>query len=215
MTEKSEIIEFQRLTNVSRETLQRLTLYADLLRHWTRRINLISASTVDALWQRHFLDSAQVFDIAPPQARTWLDLGSGGGFPGLVIAVMAAECRPDLRITLVESDQRKAAFLRRVARETGVGAVVLAERAEALPPQRADVVSARALAPLDKLLGFAERHLSPGGTALFPKGARAAGEIKTARKSWQFALDLRPSLTDDKAAILKITELSRVSPRSP
>lgn len=210
MTAHQEQLKFQQVTNVSRETLERLNIYADLLRHWTGRINLIAASTVDALWQRHFLDSAQLFEIAPAGVWQWLDLGSGGGFPGLVIAAMAAESRPDSRITLVESDRRKAAFLRRVAREMGVTVIVLARRAENLEPQNAGVLSARALAPLDTLLAFAERHLSPGGVALFPKGARAESEIETARKSWQFALDVRRSLTDEKAFVLKITELARV-----
>ena len=137
---------FQSNANVSRETMERLDIYADLLRSWTKRINLVSNKTLPMLWQRHFLDSAQLFPFVTE--GLWLDVGSGGGFPGAVIAIMS----PDTPVTLVESDQRKAAFLRTVARETGVGFQVKAERMEALPPAQANRFSARALAPLTELL---------------------------------------------------------------
>jgi len=202
--------EFQGLANVSRETFARLDIYEGLLRRWNERINLVAKSTLDAIWIRHFLDSGQLLAHAPAESRSWVDLGSGGGFPGLVVAAMSPEIHSDLQVTLVESDARKATFLRTAAREMGLDVTVLNERAEELEPRNADVLSARALAPLDVLLSFAERHLAPGGVALFPKGARAKREIESVRKSWQFELDFRPSLTDEKAAILEITELSRV-----
>ncbi len=151
--------EFVEQTNVSRETLQRLDVYADLLRRWTCKINLISKSSLDVLWERHFLDSAQLLTFAPSTARIWVDLGSGGGFPGAVVAVLAAEMRPDLRVTLVEADQRKAVFLRTLLRETGVAGDVLAKRIEELPPLCADILSARALASLSDLLEFGHNTL--------------------------------------------------------
>lgn len=201
---------FAEAFDVSRETLERLDLYADLLRRWTRRINLVSKGTVEALWDRHFADSAQLLPLVPPSARRWTDLGSGGGFPGLVIAVLAAETHPDLHVTLIESDRRKAEFLRTVARETGIGTEVIVGRAEEVPGTEADVVSARALAPLTALLPLVDRHLAPGGTALLPKGAGHRRERAEALETWAFDCDNIPSRTDPGAVILKIGDIRRV-----
>jgi 16S rRNA (guanine527-N7)-methyltransferase len=196
--------------DVSRETLDKLIRYAELLEKWNPAINLVSKSTLATLWSRHMLDSAQVFDLMPQGARHWADLGSGGGFPGLVVAIVAQEKAPDLRVTLVESDRRKATFLSTVLRETGVTAAVLAERIEAVPPLGADVLSARALAALPQLLAFAEMHLAKDGVALFPKGSAWKPELSDARKIWSFALEEQPSVTDPEAVILKIQGVSRV-----
>ncbi len=201
--------EFADKMNVSRETLARLDLYADLLQRWTKKINLVSSSTLDALWTRHFLDSAQLFKVAP-KGGTWVDLGSGGGFPGAVVAVLAADSQSDLKVTLVESDQRKAAFLRTVLREMGVSACVLADRVERLEPMNADVLSARALASLEVLLGFAERHLVPTGRAVFPKGEKARDEIRDALEHWRFDCETYNSKTDPEAVILSIGDIQRV-----
>ncbi len=195
--------------NVSRETLDRLKLYADLLRRWNPTVNLVSPASLDHLWSRHILDSAQILDLSPA-AATWADLGSGGGFPGLVIAILAADERPALAVTMVESDARKCAFLATVARETGVTPRILTDRAEDVPPLAADVVSARALAPLSTLLGLAAPHLAPSGTGLFPKGARHQPEIEQALADWRFTYQKHPSLTDPAAVILSIKGLSRV-----
>jgi 16S rRNA (guanine527-N7)-methyltransferase len=196
--------------DVSRETTERLSRFADLLRKWNPSINLVSRTTLDSLETRHILDSAQLFDFKPAGARHWVDLGSGGGFPGLVIAILAAELAPTLRVTLIESDRRKATFLRTVARELDLKEVrVLAERIETVPPQDADVVSARALAPLPDLLAYAERHLAPGGIALFPKGARH-DEVDDGLASWRFEVQKFPSRTDPKAVILKLGAIARV-----
>ena len=159
--------------NVSRETTARLDAYAALLAKWNPAINLVARSTMTDFWTRHILDSAQLFDLAPPGARHWADLGSGAGLPGLVIAILAPERTLDLRVTLIDSDQRKAAFLIAALRETGVRAEVRAERIEDLAPLGADIITARALAPLPVLLAYAERHLSAGGAALFPKRRRS------------------------------------------
>lgn len=195
--------------DVSRETLGRLEIYADLLKRWNPRINLVAPSTLPDLWTRHIADSAQVFELAPPEARTWVDLGTGGGFPGLVVAVLAAELAPDLAVTCIESDQRKATFLRAVLRETGIKAEVRAERIEAAPAMNADVVSARALAALDRLLPMVQRHLKPGGIALFPKGDSYRSEVQQALESWRFAADTYQSQTNPNAVILKVGDIRR------
>ncbi len=196
--------------DVSRETLERLGLYEALLRKWNPAINLVSRTTLDAVWDRHFRDSVQVFDLAPKTARHWADLGSGGGFPGLVAAILAADEAPEMTFTLVESDGRKAAFLQAVARETGVAVAVRAERIEEAPPLSADIVTARALAPLARLLGLADRHMATGGTAMFPKGANFRDEVQQALESWRFSYQTMPSVTEPGAVVLAIGGISRV-----
>lgn len=199
---------FQEHFDVSRETLDLLERYADLLRKWNAKINLVSPSTIDSLWARHFLDSAQLWRLRP-LAGHWVDIGSGGGFPGLVIAILAQE-RADTSVTLVESDQRKAAFLRAVIRELGLSVRIIAKRIEEIEPLSADTLSARALAPLTKLLDYASRHLRPGGTALFLKGEKADLEIVEALEGWRFACEKHASITDAKSTTLAIGEISRV-----
>jgi 16S rRNA (guanine527-N7)-methyltransferase len=196
--------------SVSRETILRLEAYEELIRRWTPRINLVSSGTLDDLWSRHFADSAQLLDLAPKWASHWADLGSGGGFPGLVIAILAAEARPELETTLVESDQRKAAFLTTAARALGLSVEVLPERIESLPPIGADVLSARALGPLDTLLRHAQRHLAADGVALFPKGARVDAELAHALEHWRFSYQKEPSKTDATGVVLIIGGISRV-----
>ena len=198
--------KFAEQFDVSRETLNALSVFASLVKKWSPKINLIAPGTLPQIWSRHISDSAQLLSLAPETAQTWVDLGSGGGFPGLIIAVM----RPDLQVTLVESDQRKATFLRTASRETGAGAKVISKRIEQLEPMEADVVSARALASLEKLIEFAELHAAPDGTAIFPKGARHKTELAEAQKTWSFTYSSHPSLTDPEAAILKIGEIARV-----
>jgi len=195
--------------DVSRETLERLTAYVALIEKWTPRINLVSKASLPGIWDRHIRDSAQVFWEAPT-ARTWVDLGSGGGLPGLVVAILAKEMNPNLSVTLIESDQRKAIFLWTVARDLDLSCNVLTERIERAPVQSADVVSARAVADLSLLLGYADRHLAPDGAALFPKGARWPGELAAAQNDWRFTFDAVPSTTDPRAVILRIHGVSRV-----
>lgn len=197
------------LSGVSRETLARLQRLSDELARWNPAINLVARGTLADRWRRHIVDSAQVWALRPQGARLWADFGSGGGFPGLVVAILAAEQEPGLDVVLVESDRRKAAFLRHVLRDTGVTAQVLSDRIEALAPLNADTVSARALAPLDRLCGLTLPHLSPDGVALFPKGARHADEVATARRSWRFQLDTVPSLTDPGGVVLRMKGLTR------
>ncbi|EEX09053.1 16S rRNA methyltransferase GidB [Ruegeria lacuscaerulensis ITI-1157] len=194
--------------NVSRETLDRLRLYVDLLEKWNRKINLVSRSTLSEAWSRHILDSIQVFQQVDHFDR-WVDLGSGGGFPGLVCAVIATESWPDAQFTLVESDQRKSAFLRTVIRETGANCTVVSKRIEAVDRLEADVLSARALADLPTLLSYCERHLRQDGVALFPKGANWKKELAEAQQEWNFSAEPIKSLTEPQAVILKIKGVSR------
>ena len=196
--------------NVSRETSDRLRLLADLLVKWNPKINLVSKATLETLWIRHILDSAQIFDLVPHPVGHWVDIGSGGGFPGLVIAILAAESDPEQKTTLIESDQRKCAFLRTVLRETGVPAIVISKRIEAAEPQRADVLSARALADLSQLCTFAERHLQSEGAALFPKGVTWQKELRKAEESWSFVYDVVTSKSEPEAVILKLGDIRRV-----
>lgn len=199
--------DFAATQDVSRETLDRLSAYVALLERWNAKINLISPKTLPDVWQRHILDSAQVFEHARPSDRTWVDLGSGGGFPGLVVAILAKERAPDLRVTLIESDLRKSAFLSSVARELDLPVTVLAERIERAQPQGADVVSARALAALDVLFPLVARHLSPSGRALLLKGASHEDELAKLDPAWSFDLASHPSKSGADGVILEIGAL--------
>lgn len=197
------------LRNVSRETLYRLELLESLVGKWNPAINLVSRNSLHDMRQRHILDSVQIFQTAPSAFAHWVDIGSGGGFPGLVIAILAAEYVPTGGVTLIESDARKATFLRTVIREAGISGTVLTQRIEVAKPQNADVISARALADLTVLLGYAERHLAPDGVALFAKGAKWPQELADAKSYWNFAAQVVTSGLDPSAAILKITGVSR------
>ena len=196
--------------SVSRETIERLEEYHALLIKWNSKINLVSRSTIKDAWTRHFRDSAQIYQYSPENWSHWVDLGSGGGFPGAVIAILAAELNPSGRVTLVESDQRKSAFLRNVFRETGVAATVIAKRIEQIDPLGADVISARALAELKQLFHLAHVHAAPNCTYLFPKGENWQKEMLVAEESWSFTHSLIKSETDPKAIVLKIRELRHV-----
>jgi len=198
-----------RLDGVSRETSERLEIYRALLEKWNPHINLVARSTLDNAWVRHFVDSAQVYSLVPPNVSHWVDLGSGGGFPGLVAAILGAERVSGFRTTLIESDARKSAFLRSVIRETEVNAKVLTERIEAAPPQDADVLSARALADLSTLLRFAERHMTADGRALFPKGENWRKELTEAQSKWQFDYQIDNSKTETGPVILTVTGVRR------
>ena len=228
--------------DVSRETLARLETYEGLLRQWQKAVNLVAPATLDDVWHRHFADSAQLLHLAPQGAHHWIDLGSGGGFPGLVIAILladpharAASGTPNplpesgergqvvgpapvtSRVTLIESDARKAAFLREVARHTaiaaGVAVDILSTRAESarikVNGSLPRVICARALAPLDRLLELAAPLSPPGTTGLYLKGKTVAQELRAAEKMWNFDVELVPSVTDRDGRIAVITRLER------
>jgi 16S rRNA (guanine527-N7)-methyltransferase len=200
---------------VSRETIEKFETYAALLKQWQKAVQLVAPSTLDAIWSRHFADSAQLAVEAPVRPRAWVDLGSGAGFPGLVIAVLASDASSPLhgvRMMLVESDTRKAAFLREVARQTGCAVDILGTRIE-LPSTRdkvgpVDVISARALAPLTDLLRLAHPFWQPETLGLFLKGRDVDKEIAAARDDWSFELELKPSLTDPAGRIVCVRNLS-------
>jgi 16S rRNA (guanine527-N7)-methyltransferase len=247
--------EFAARFDVSRETLGRLEVYERLLRQWQKAVNLIAPGTLNDVWERHFADSAQLFRLAPPNLQTWVDLGSGAGFPGLVVAILRADhslpTPPDAppspaptscqtrasgtmgegtkhvavgaqqllgetrhRVVLVESNARKCAFLREVVRQTGIGGRIgvdiLSIRIETVATQASlphpDVVSARALAPLDRLLGLAAPLFTPATVGLFMKGKEAAAEIEAARKTWNFNVELSPSQTEPDGQIVLIRQ---------
>ena len=194
--------------DVSRETIERLELHVLLLKKWSKAINLVAKSTLDAAWERHVLDSVQLWSLIPESANRIVDLGSGAGFPGLVLAIAARDHAPSREVFLVESDRRKSAFLREVVRETGVSASVLVERAESLTIT-ADVVTARGFAGLDTLLGIAQPIMGENGIALLHKGARYESELTDAAKNWHMETDIHQSRIDPASAILRIHGVSR------
>lgn len=195
------------LVPVSRETAGRLDSFAALLLDWRARMNLIAASTVPTLWTRHIADSLQLIAIAP-QARKWADLGSGGGFPGVPIACALAE-QNSAEVHLIESNKKKAAFLREAVRVTGAPAIVHAERVADFAGGfrgELDAVTARALAPLPELLSIAYPLLKRGAQALFPKGQDVEAELTQATKCWSIQASLVPSRTDPKSRVVVIRE---------
>lgn len=201
------------LAAVSRETMTRLRQLEALVVRWTASVNLVSPADVPHLWARHIVDSAQLFGLAPASAATWVDLGSGGGFPGLVIAAIAAAERPALLVTLVESDQRKCAFLRAAAREIGLRVDVRNKRVEDLGDVTFDVISARALAPLSDLFALSAPLRGPDTVEIYPKGRQAARELAACARDWTFRATHVTSITSPDAIILRVTELRRVEPR--
>jgi 16S rRNA (guanine527-N7)-methyltransferase len=200
-----------RLIPVSRETLERLDRFVPLLLEWQRTVNLVAPSTVAHVWTRHIADSLQLIDLAP-SARTWIDVGSGGGFPGLIIACALAS-QPGMSIHLVEANARKAAFLREARRLTGAPARVHARRMEDFARNfsgEADVICARAVAPLKSLLELTFPLLKKShAVGLFPKGKNAEDELREASNSWKMRATLVASRTDPAARIIVIRDLER------
>ena len=197
--------DFQCVFSVSRETLERLVTYERLLRQWQKAVNLVAPGTLPQVWHRHFADSAQLARLVPEDASVFCDLGSGGGFPGLVLAIMLMERSPQVRTNLIESDIRKGAFLREVVRQTGVPVEILSTRIEKPETQRkvghVEVVTVRALAPLRRLLTLVAPFFAPSTVGLFLKGRDIHGEIDEASAAWQFEVKLVPSLTDANGQI--------------
>lgn len=195
------------LTGVSHETLGRIRHYLTLLDAWRERINLIGPGEGRHLWRRHVLDSLQLVGQIPGDAEKIVDIGSGAGFPGLILACAAAE-RPGVSVTLVEKSVRKCEFLEAAIAETGLPARVRNVRIEEPPPERFDLLTARALAPLTKLLGYAYAWLKPSGKAVLMKGKDAAAELAEARKGWTFDMSDRASLSSAEGRILTITSIN-------
>lgn len=205
MTSPSSIQQTSFQSNVSRETLSTLDAYVALLLKWNPKINLVGKTTEYEIWGRHVEDALQLLPLLPNQAKTLVDLGSGGGLPGLILAI----ARPDLAVTLVEIDQRKSAFLKEAVRILGLSNVTVEARDLQTITQRFDIVTSRALASLVQLCDYAKPLLAEGGICLFPKGEKAAAELAEAGDKWRLKYTLKTSTTSDKASIITITELSR------
>ena len=199
--------EFQRLTAVSSDILARLETYATLLEKWQPRINLVGPATLRDRWRRHFLDSAQLLPLLPESTKRLIDLGSGAGFPGLVLAILGV---PDVH--LIESDQRKVAFLRAVSAATATRITIHATRIEAVSPLAADVITARALAPLASLIGYALPLLrsqeGSTGTCLFLKGQQVESELAEALAKWSMTVERLPSCSDPTGVIVRLSAFS-------
>jgi 16S rRNA (guanine527-N7)-methyltransferase len=196
---------------VSRETIERLDLYVARLKKWNRAINLVAAGTLDDAWQRHVLDSAQLIPLLPDGPLHCADLGSGAGFPGLALAIIAAELHPGLTVSLLESDRRKGAFLREIIRETAAPATLITGRVEDHEAQ-ADIITARGFAPLPALLPMARPILRPGGRALLHKGSRYESELTAAAKHWHMDHTIHPSRIDPASVILEIGDFHERQP---
>ena len=193
---------------VSRETLERLTIHLDLLRRWQPAINLVGAATLADPWRRHFLDSAQLVKHLPDAAANLADLGSGAGFPGMVLALLGIE-----GVHLIEADRRKAQFLREVARATGARVAIHAARIERLQGWPADAITARALAPLPRLLELAEGFLSADSVCLLLKGRSAERELTAARGSWHMVAAMFPSLSEPNGIVVQLRGIRRARDR--
>ena len=198
--------DLQHTENVSRETLARLKAFVDLLSDWNARHNLVSAASLAEVWRRHILDSVQLLRFVPDDARSLVDLGSGAGFPGLVLAILLND-RPAFRTVLYEATRKKCDFLRAAAERTGVAPEIRNARVEEAAPEPFDVVTARALAPLDKLLGYAHSFQGSRTVNLFLKGQSVGAELAIAHKCWSMKVMQHPSRSDPSGTVLVIREL--------
>ncbi|HEX6841741.1 MAG TPA: 16S rRNA (guanine(527)-N(7))-methyltransferase RsmG [Stellaceae bacterium] len=197
-------VGFRKLTNVSRETFNRLVIYVDLLSTWNARINLVGRNTMGDVWRRHILDSAQLYPHIPQGTCLLIDLGSGAGLPGLILSILGVP-----EVHLVEADARKAVFLREAARLTDAAVTVHAVRIDRVKPFVAQVVTARALAPLIELLEISERFRAPSTSCLFLKGENAQEELTLASKQWNMTAHQSPSLSDPSGCILRLENIIR------
>lgn len=201
--------DFQTATGVSRETLERLEVYSSILIEWQRRFNLIGPGTVDAIWHRHFLDSAQLNKLCGPGSSRLVDLGSGAGFPGMVLALMGIG-----GVELIESNGKKCLFLEQVSMSTNTRVKITKVRFDEVSrPNRADVVTARAVAPLARLLRDVIRWVKPEGVALLHRGSRFESELAEAARFWEFQVVRHQSITNPAGAILEISRIRRVNVR--
>jgi len=187
---------------VSRETEARLDRYDVLLREWNQSLSLVSESTLDVMWTRHFLDSAQLARLVPDPARPVVDIGTGAGFPGVILAIMGLP-----HIHLIEHNMRKVAFLRTVIAALGLDVTLHAMKVESVKPFPAGAVTARAFKPLVELIGVGRKFLAEDGVAIFPKGRRAAEELAAAEARWRMNVERFPSLTDSESTIFRLSRI--------
>lgn len=196
--------------DVSRETLDRLRIFESLVKKWTKAINLVSRGDISKIWDRHILDSAQIYPYLPESLSIYSDFGSGGGFPSIVLAALLYGENPDIEINLIESDGRKAAFLRTALRELKVPGMVWGKRVQEINLSPARVVTARAVAPLADLLSMAQTLINNETICFFPKGVNWKKEVEVARKQWSFDLKVINSRTQSDAVILELGSIERV-----
>ena len=190
--------------NVSRETIDHLNNYIKILKMWNTKINLVSKESIKDVWFRHILDSAQLFKFVNSDIKNWLDLGSGAGFPGLVIAILAKEKFPNLIITLIESDKRKCVFLSEVVRELQLSVKIFPNRIQDSPQQNADIISARALAKLEKLFNYFVYHGKKDCKGLFLKGKSVKNELRLVNDIGVFKLKVGPSTVDKTGYLVEV-----------
>ena len=196
--------------DVSRETFLKLKSYQQLLSEWQGKFNLISNSTLDTAWERHFLDSAQLFKFIPKNAKVMFDFGSGAGFPGLVLAIMANEKTPYLKINLVEATTKKTLYLNFVKEQLGINVNIINDRIEKIIPQRADIITSRALASLEELFQYVYKFCSRQTVCIFPKGKKYSEEISEASKEWSFDCRIVPSEVSEEGVVLVITKIKKL-----
>lgn len=196
--------------SVSRETLERLKVYETSLHEWQKKFNLVSNASLEDAWNRHFLDSMQLFNFIPKTARSLCDFGSGAGFPGMVLAIMAKEKTPYLKVNLIESIKKKTLYLNEVNKITEANAVIINDRIENIPPQSFDVITSRAMASLKDLLNYTKKFFGKNTVCIFPKGKSYAEEIAEAEKFWKFDCKIVPSEMSSEGVILIITNLSAI-----
>ena len=203
---------FAKTFGASAETIEKLKIYEFELKRWQKAVNIVAPSTLDQIWYRHFADSAQLTEFISPKSKYIVDVGSGGGFPGLVLAILLRD-RSDFKVTLVESDQRKAAFLRETARRIKIPVEIMSTRIESNASvsqmNSVDTVTARAFAPLDRLFGLVFPVFSRQTVGIFLKGRDYGREIELALQSWTFDCELRESKTEPGGRILILRDLAR------
>lgn len=195
---------------VSRETFDKLKSCQECLNAWQQKFNLVGPATLEDAWNRHFLDSAQLFPLIPEDAKVLYDFGSGAGFPGIVLAIMANEKLPDLKVNLVESTSKKTLYLNALKEQLNINVNIINDRIEKLPPQPADVITSRALASLTDLLGYAVRFCKSSTVCIFPKGKKYAEELAEAHRHWKFKCRIMPSEQSKEGRILVITNISKI-----
>ncbi len=201
--------KFTEKYNVSCETIEKLKTYQELLLEWQKKFNLVSNSSLQNVWERHFEDSAQLFDYIPEDAESLIDFGSGAGFPAMVIAIMSAEKTPYLKVTMVESIKKKTLYLNEVALKTGADVEIKNDRIENLPLKKYDVITSRAMASLVDLLKYAYPFCSEKTVCLFPKGKNYSLELAEAHKKWRFKCSIEQSKVSEEGKILIITDIKK------
>lgn len=195
--------------NVSCETFDDLNAYLSLLIEWQTKFNLVSNSSLADAWNRHFIDSVQLFKYIPQDAESLVDFGSGAGFPGMVLAVMAKRKTPYLRVTLIESIKKKTLYLKEVAEKTSTDVAIINDRIENIAPQKFDVITSRAMTALTDLLKYAEPFCHKKTVCIFPKGKSYAEELSSAHKQWHFKCRIEPNETSEEGKILIITDIAK------